>query len=102
MKLFVGNLPFSVTEEELHNQFAALGNVLSAKIITDRESGRPRGFGFVEMASEEEARSAIAELDGKEISGRQIAVSEAKPQQNNGGGGGRGRDNRGGGGRGRY
>ncbi|MBL8020129.1 MAG: RNA-binding protein [Leptospirales bacterium] len=101
MKLFVGNLPFSVTEEELHNQFAALGNVLSAKIITDRESGRPRGFGFVEMASEEEARSAIAELDGKEISGRQIAVSEAKPQQNNGGGG-RGRDNRGGGGRGRY
>jgi len=100
MKLFVGNLPFSLTEEELHNEFAAKGNVLSAKIITDRESGRPRGFGFVEMASAEEGRAAIADLDGKEISGRQIAVSEAKPQEGRGGGGGGGRrDHRGGGGR---
>ncbi len=102
MKLFVGNLPFSLSEDDLHNQFAAIGNVLSAKIITDRETGRPRGFGFVEMASAEEGRTAIAELDGKEIGGRQIAVSEAKPQENRGGGRGGDRDHRGGGGRGRY
>jgi len=97
MKLFVGNLPFSITEDDLHNQFAALGNVVSAKIITDRDTGRPRGFGFVEMANVNEGRTAIAELNGREIDGRQIAVSEAKPQEK--------RDNnrsRGGGGGGRY
>ncbi|MCE9596683.1 MAG: RNA-binding protein [Spirochaetia bacterium] len=100
MKLFVGNLPFSVTEEDLHNEFASKGSVLSAKIITDRETGRPRGFGFVEMANVKDGQNAISELNGKEIDGRQIAVSEAKPQENRGGGGGGGRDrNRGGGGR---
>jgi len=81
MKLFVGNLPFQLTEDELHNHFGAFGSVVSAKIITDRESGRSRGFGFVEMPNDEEARSAIAELDGKEMRGREIRVSEAKPQE---------------------
>lgn len=96
MKLFVGNLPFSVTEDDLHNEFAANGSVLSSKIITDRETGRPRGFGFVEMANVKDGQSAISALNGKEIDGRQIAVSEAKPQENRGGNGG-GRDrNRGG------
>ncbi|MBL8021368.1 MAG: RNA-binding protein [Leptospirales bacterium] len=95
MKLFVGNLPFSVTEDDLQNEFAAKGSVLSAKIITDRETGRPRGFGFVEMANVKDGQNAISELNGKEIDGRQIAVSEAKPQENRGGG----RDNHRGGGR---
>lgn len=92
MKLFVGNLPFSVTEETLHQEFAAHGQVISARIITDRDTGRPRGFGFVEMASQNEGQNAISQLNGKEIEGRQIAVSEAKPQENRGGGGGGRRD----------
>ena len=90
MKLFVGNLPFSVTEETLHQEFSAKGQVISARIITDRDTGRPRGFGFVEMANQNDGQNAIAELNGKEIEGRQIAVSEAKPQENRGGHGGGG------------
>lgn len=88
MKLFVGNLPFQLSEEELYNHFGQFGKVASAKIITDRESGRSRGFGFVEMPNDDEGRTAIAELDGRELNGREIRVSEAKPQDRERGGGG--------------
>ncbi len=80
-KLFVGSLPFSSTEQELKAFFEAVGTVISARIVTDRETGRSRGFGFVEMSSPEEAQRAIAELDGKEMGGRNIFVSEAKEQR---------------------
>lgn len=74
-KLYVGNLPFTTTEEEIKEQFSSFGEVLSVKIITDRDSGRSRGFGFVEM---ENADAAINELNGKEIEGRKITVSQAR------------------------
>lgn len=80
-KLFVGNLAYSVTEEELTNEFSAFGEVTSAKLITDRDSGRSKGFAFVEMSTDEEAAEAIKQMNGKEISGRAVVVSEAKPQQ---------------------
>lgn len=80
-KLFVGSLPFSSTEEDLKAFFGAAGTVVSARIVTDRETSRSRGFGFVEMSSPEEAQKAIAELDGKEMGGRTIFVSEAKDQR---------------------
>jgi len=80
-KLFVGSLPFSSTEQELKAFFEAAGTVTSARIVTDRETSRSRGFGFVEMSSSEEAQRAIAELDGKEMGGRNIFVSEAKEQR---------------------
>lgn len=86
MKLFVGNLPFSLTEQQMQDHFAAHGAVTSARIIVDRESGRSRGFGFVEMSDDAQARAAIAALDGQPLNGRQIRVSEAKPQENGGGG----------------
>lgn len=79
-KLFIGNLPYSVTNESLRDFFMAAGNVESARVITDRESGRSKGFGFVEMSSEAEAQKAIAELNGKECSGRPISVAEARPK----------------------
>ncbi|HUC88229.1 MAG TPA: RNA-binding protein [Candidatus Binatia bacterium] len=94
-KLFVGSLAFSVTDDELSGFFAPVGTVVSAKVVTDRDTNRSRGFGFVEMNSEEEAQAAIKELNGKELSGRAVAVSEARPQErresrpfNSGGGGG--------------
>ena len=80
-KLFVGSLPFSSTEQELQAFFEAAGAVTSARIVADREAGRSRGFGFVEMSSPEEAQRAIEELDGKEMGGRNIFVSEAKDQR---------------------
>lgn len=80
-KLYVGNLPYSVTEEKLQQHFAQHGSVLSARIITDKFSGRSKGFGFVEMASDEEAQRATAALNGTEFEGRNIVVSEARPQQ---------------------
>ena len=80
-KLFVAGIPFSLTEQEMSDAFAQVGEVLSAKIIMDRETGRSRGFGFVVMASEEEAESAISQLDGTKLGGRQIAVSIAKPME---------------------
>ena len=80
-KLFVGSLAFSVTDDELSDFFKSAGTVESAKVITDRETGRSRGFGFVEMSSDEEAQAAIKELDGKELNGRAIAVNEARPQE---------------------
>ena len=79
-KLFVGNLAFSVSEEALRNAFLAVGFVSSAKLVTDRETGRARGFGFVEMETAELAAQAIKELNGFALEGRAIAVSIAKPQ----------------------
>ena len=78
-KLYVGNLPYSATNETLQELFGAIGEVVSINIITDRYSGRPKGFGFVEMASEEQAAQAIEELNGREVEGRQIKVAEARP-----------------------
>lgn len=90
-KLYVGNLPFSATEDHLIQTFSECGNVETAKIITDRDSGRSKGFAFVEMSTEEEAKSAISKFNGAEWGGRQLTVNEAKPQApREGGGGGRG------------
>ena len=101
-KLYVGNLPYSTTEAGLRELFAPLGEVVSVSIITDRETGRAKGFGFVEMASDEAAQKAIAEINGKQLESRTITVAEAKPQAPRSGGfGGGGRGGSGGfGGRG--
>ena len=102
-KLFVGSLSFSVDSNQLGDFFTAVGEVQSAKVITDRESGRSKGFGFVEMASDDQAQAAIDQLNGKELMGRPISVAIAKPQEprrGGGGGGGRGFGGGGGGGRG--
>ena len=99
-KLYVGNLSFRTTQEDLRELFAQAGTVESASIIEDRETGRSRGFGFVEMASEDEATSAIAQFNGSEYDGRNMVVNEARPRENGGGGGGRGGYGGGGGGRG--
>ena len=92
-KLYVGNLPYSVTEERLQQHFAHHGSVVSARIITDKFSGRSKGFGFVEMSSDQEAERATAALNGTDFEGRNIVVSEARPQQQRAprpmGGGGR-------------
>ena len=91
MKLYVGNLAFQTNSQELQELFAQSGTVQSATIIEDRETGRSRGFGFVEMSSKEEGAAAIAQFNGKEINGRALNVNEAKPRENrNFGGGGRG------------
>jgi RNA recognition motif-containing protein len=93
-KLYVGNLPFSATDESLQEMFAQSGSVTSAKIIMDRDTGRSKGFGFVEMSSEEEASDAIQKLNGQSVGGRAITVAEARPvtpREDRGGGGGRGR-----------
>jgi RNA recognition motif-containing protein len=82
-KLFVRSLSYNSTDASLEELFATVGKVISAKIIMDRDTGRSKGFGFVEMASDEEAARAIKELDGKELDGRAIAVSEARPRENN-------------------
>ncbi len=89
-KLYVGNLAYQITEEALREVFAPKGEVLSAKIITDAATGRSKGFGFVEMATDEDADKAITELNGTSVQGRAINVSEARPQRERGG---RGRDN---------
>src|SRR5580693_4125380 len=96
-RLYVGNLSYSITELDLRELFAGLGTVTDAKIVTDRETGRPRGFGFIEMSTEDEARKAIEELNGRDVQGRQVAVKEAEDRRGGGGGGGGGY---GGGGRG--
>lgn len=80
-KLFVGGLPFSTTDDELQTAFADFGTVASAKVITDRETGRSRGFGFVEFESDDEGKAAETGLDGKELSGRTIHVSQARERQ---------------------
>jgi RNA recognition motif-containing protein len=78
--LFVGSLAYSVTDDDLQQFFATAGTVSSAKVIMDRDSGRSKGFGFVEMGSDDEAKAAIAQLDGKELNGRAISVNEARPR----------------------
>jgi RNA recognition motif-containing protein len=80
-KLYVGNMSFDTTEDALHALFAGVGSVESVNIITDRMSGRPKGFGFVEMATEEDAQAAISQLNGATLDGRQIRVAEARPQR---------------------
>ena len=95
-KLYVGNLPFGVTSQELTDLFSQAGEVVSANIITDRFSGQSRGFGFVEMNSEEAAEKAISQFNDSQMKGRSLKVNEAKPRENRGGGGG---DRGGGGGR---
>jgi len=96
-KLYVGNLSFRTTSEELRDAFAAVGTVESASVIEDRETGRSRGFAFVEMASPEEAAAAIEAFNGKDFGGRNLTVNEAKPRTDRGGGGGGGRGGYGGG-----
>ena len=100
MKLYVGNLSFDTTQQDLEQIFGEIGTVESTNIIEDRETGRSRGFGFIEMSTKEEGANAISTLNGKEIDGRALTVNEAKPRENNGGGGNRGggRGNYGGGG----
>jgi RNA recognition motif-containing protein len=90
-KLYVGNLSYSVVEEKLQDLFAQHGNVASARIITDKFSGRSKGFGFVEMGSDEEAARAAEALNGTDFEGRKIVVSEARPQEPRAPGGGGGR-----------
>ncbi len=90
-KLYVGNLPYSVTEERLQQHFAQHGSVISARIITDKFTGRSKGFGFVEMSSDQEAQQAVTALNGTDFEGRNIVVSEARPQQQRPGAGGGGR-----------
>jgi len=114
MKLYVGNLSFDTSNNELQELFATVGTVESATVVEDRDTGRSRGFGFVEMSSKEEGENAIDQLNGKEVNGRELKVNEAKPRENragggggsyggggyggSGGGGGRGGSSRGGGG----
>jgi RNA recognition motif-containing protein len=101
MNIFVGSLPYSLQEADLQELFEAYGEVTTVKIIIDRESGRSKGFGFVEMSDDEAAQKAISGLNGSEVSGRSIAVSQAedkKPGDRRSGGGGFGGGNRGGGG----
>ncbi|MBX3395898.1 MAG: RNA-binding protein [Phycisphaerae bacterium] len=100
-KLYVGNLSYSVTGADLERLFSQHGAVQSAQVISDRETGRSKGFGFVEMSSDSEADAAITALNGQEHEGRTLTVNEARPPQNKGGGGGRGGYG-GGGGRGGY
>lgn len=98
-KLYVGGLPYSTTEAQLQELFAKEGTVESARVITDKFTGQSRGFGFVEMATAEEAQKAITALNGTQLGGRSITVNEAKPQEKSGGrfgGGGGGRGDRGG------
>ena len=89
-KLFVGNLSFDTTSADLEALFAEVGTCESASVITDRETGRSRGFGFVEMSSNDEAQKAIAALNGRDVQGRQLNVSEARERSGDRGGGGRG------------
>jgi cold-inducible RNA-binding protein len=99
MKLYVGNLAFQTTGEDLQQLFSQAGTVESASVVEDRETGRSRGFGFVEMSTKEEGQAAIQQFNGKDVSGRNLNVNEAKPREDRGGGGfGGGR----GGGRGGY
>ena len=100
-KLFVGNLSFNVTENELQDAFAQYGTVLEANLMTDRMTGRPRGFGFVTMSTEEEAQKAIEGLNGSQLDNRALTVNVARPREDRPGGGGGG-PRRGGGGGGGY
>jgi RNA recognition motif-containing protein len=98
-RLYVGNLAYSVTDDSLQSAFAAHGSVTSAKVMMDRDSGRSKGFGFVEMATDAQAQDAIRAMNGVSLDGRALTVNEAKPREDRGGGGG-GYGGGGGGGRG--
>lgn len=98
MKLYVGNLSFNTSEQRLREIFEAHGEVISASLVMDRETGRPRGFAFVEMKDDNEARAAIEALNGQNIDGRDLTVNEARPREERSGGGGGGRGFGGGGG----
>lgn len=98
MKLYVGNLSFNTTEPQLRDLFAPYG-VTSASLVMDRETGRPRGFGFVEVSDAQQGQAAISALNGKNVDGRDLTVNEAKPREPRSGGGGFGGGSRGGGGR---
>jgi cold-inducible RNA-binding protein len=104
MKLYVGNLSFETSAQDLEKVFGEVGTVESTNLIEDRDTGRSRGFAFVEMSSKEEGQDAITKLNGKEISGRELIVNEAKPRENRAGSGGsyNGGGNRGGGGGSRW
>ena len=103
MKIYVGNMPYSVTEEDLKQAFEAFGQVASVTIIKDKMSGQSKGFGFVEMGSAEQGQAAISGMNGKDLKGRKLNVNEARPRQDDGrGGGGMRRPGGGGGGRPRY
>ena len=97
MKLYVGNLAFETSSENLQELFAKAGTVESATVVEDRDTGRSRGFGFVEMSSKEEGEAAIAKFNGNEVDGRSLTVNVAKPRENRGGGFGGGGGNRSGG-----
>jgi cold-inducible RNA-binding protein len=97
-RLYVGNLSYNTTEISLRDAFGQVGTVADAKIVMDRDTGRPRGFGFVEMGTDEEAQNAIQQLNGRELDGRAINVNEAQERSGGGGGGGGGRGRGGGGG----
>jgi RNA recognition motif-containing protein len=106
-KIYVGNLPFSATDDSLREMFGQAGQVESARIITDRDTGRSKGFGFVEMSTDQEASEAIRKFNGTEMDGRSLTVNEARPMTPRDGGGrgprdGGGRGHRGGGGRQRW
>ncbi|MBI4051672.1 MAG: RNA-binding protein, partial [Elusimicrobia bacterium] len=100
-RLYVGSLPFDVTEDQLHELFVPYGQIVSTKLITDKYSGQSKGFGFVEMSSDAEAQAAIQKLNGTTVGTRQIIVNEARPMENRGPGGG-GFGGRGGGGGGGF
>ena len=103
MNIYVGNLAYNATEDELRSAFGAFGQVTSVKIVRDRETGRSRGFAFVEMEDGEGAQNAVAQMNGRDLGGRNLVVNEARPrEQGGGGGGGRGGYGGGGGGRGGY
>jgi len=99
VNIYVGNMSFDLTEEDLREAFGKHGEVSSVRIITDRETGRPRGFGFVEMANDDEAKQAMEAINGTELAGRELTVNEARPKRYSGGGGGGGGRGGGGGGR---
>ncbi|MBN1507224.1 MAG: RNA-binding protein [Sedimentisphaerales bacterium] len=91
MKIYVGNLSFETTDDDLSREFAVYGEVASSNVVNDRDTGRSRGFGFVDMPSDTEAKAAIAGLNGKDIMGRTLTVNESRPRESGGGfGGGRG------------
>ena len=96
-KLYVGNLPYSTTEAQIRTLFAEAGEITEISLITDRETGRPKGFGFVEMATEEAAQEAIKRFNGYTLDNRNLTVNEARPREERPGGGGGRRDDRGGG-----
>jgi len=98
MKLYVGNLSYSTNEDELRQLFGTYGTVDSVAVITDRDTGRSKGFGFVEFGNDTEAQAAISGLNGKDVGGRALTVSQARPKSEGGGGGGGGRGGYGGGG----